>query len=95
MDGLRRTPIHRVLHRPHLLLGGDRQAVMFTALACGALGLEGGTKISLVVAVAFWFCGLFFFRKMAKADPLMAKIYFRNRKYRRFYRSRSTPWRNF
>ncbi len=93
MEGLRRTPVHHVLHRPNLVLGGDRNLVVFSLLMSIGVALNGMTKIAVAVGAVIWFLSLFCFRKMAKADPMMRQVYMRQRKYKQFYAPRSTPWR--
>jgi type IV secretory pathway TrbD component len=91
---LRRTPFHRVLHRPHLLLGGERELVMMTAFVAGALAFAALNVVSAVVAAVLWFGCLGALRRMAKADPQMSKVYVRQLRYRRYYPARSRPWRD-
>ena len=38
---LRRHAFHRVLHRPSLFLGGEREPVLMTAIIAGALAVTG------------------------------------------------------
>ena len=71
---LRRTPFHRVLHRPHLLLGGERELVMMTAFVAGALPSPRSTWWPPSSAV-LWFGCLAALRRMAKADPQMSRVY--------------------
>jgi type IV secretory pathway TrbD component len=90
---LRRTPFHRVLHRPALLLGGERELVMMTAFAAGALGFAALNGVAAVIAAALWFGCLASLRRMAKADPQMSRVYVRQLRYRRYYPARSRPFR--
>jgi type IV secretion system protein TrbD len=90
---LRRTPFHRVLHRPHLLLGGERELVMMTAFVAGALGFAALNGVAAVIAAVLWFGCLAALRRMAKADPQMSRVYVRQLRYRRYYPARSRPYR--
>jgi type IV secretory pathway TrbD component len=87
---LRRTPFYRVLYRPPLVLGGEREPVL--ALAC-ALMVYGFYLVPMIVAVCLWFGGIGAFRLMAKADPFMTKIYTRQWSYKSHYSPRSRPAR--
>ena len=90
---LDRTPYHRALYRPHLLLGADRALVIVaagTAMLVIATGMNG---ISVVVGVGLWLLSIAFLRSMAKSDPQMRQVYMRSRRYRGFYPPRSRPYR--
>ena len=47
---LRRTPFRRVLHRPNLFLGGERELTLSTAVVAVALAVTGQNLVSLAVA---------------------------------------------
>jgi type IV secretion system protein TrbD len=91
---LRRTPFHRVLHRPALLLGGERELVMMTAFVAGALAFAALNGVAAVTAAVLWFGCVGALRLMAKADPQMSKVYVRQLRYRSYYPARSRPWRD-
>ena len=38
---LRRLPFHRVLHRPALFLGGEREPALMTLIIAGGLAVSG------------------------------------------------------
>ncbi len=90
---LRRTPFHRVLHRPALLLGGERELVMMAAFVAGALGVAALNAVAAAIAALLWFGCLAALRRMAKADPQLSRIYIRQLRYRRYYPARSRPTR--
>lgn len=89
---LRRLPFHRVLHRPGLFLGGEREPVMMTAVVAGSVAVAGMNTVSLATGAILWFGSLPLFRWMAKADPQMVKVWRRHRKYRGYYAARSRPF---
>lgn len=89
---LRRTPVPRVLHRPNLVLGGERELTLMTAIVAGGLGVTGQNIPTATVAALLWFGLLPLFRWMAKADPRMSVVYVRSLKYRRYYPPRSRPF---
>jgi type IV secretion system protein TrbD len=90
---LRRLPFHRVLHRPALFLGGERELALMTLIIAGGLAVSGMNLVSLVVGGILWFCSIPVFRWMAKSDPQMTKVYIRRLKYRGYYPARSRPYR--
>jgi type IV secretion system protein TrbD len=90
---LRHLPFHRVLHRPNLFLGGEREPALLTLLVAGGLAVSGMNTVSFLVGAALWFSAIPLLRWMAKADPHMSKIYLRHIKYRGYYPARSRPYR--
>lgn len=93
MTTLRCTPFYRALHRPNLVLGGERELVLTTAVVAGGLAVSALNIPAISVAAALWALCVSGLRMMAKADPQMSKIYLRSLKYRRHYPARSRPFR--
>lgn len=89
---LRRTPFRRVLHRPKLFLGGERELTLSTAIVALALAVTGQNFVALGVAALLWSGCIGVFRAMAKADPQMSKVYLRQLRYRGYYPARSRPY---
>jgi type IV secretion system protein TrbD len=94
MSNLRKTAFHRALHRSNLILGGERELVMFTALLTGGLVLTAQNLITTVLGVTVWFVCIAFLRMMAKADPYMSHVYIRSLKFQVYYPGRSRPFRS-
>lgn len=92
-SGLDRSRIHRALSRPNLLLGADRELVLLTGLAAAILIFVVLTWYAALFGVAIWVVVVAALRMMAKADPMMRRIYARHITYRPYYRPTSTPWR--
>lgn len=90
---MRTIEIHRSLHRKVLVMGGDRELVMLSALISLIVGVGGMTVSSAIAGLIFWIIIVFILQKMAKEDPQMFPIYLRHRKQQDFYPARSTPWR--
>jgi type IV secretory pathway TrbD component len=90
---LRRLPFHRVLYRPALFLGGERELALMTLIIAGGLAVSGMNLVSFVVGGTLWFCSIPMIRWMAQADPHMTKVYIRQLKYRGYYPARSRPYR--
>ena len=92
---LDRARLHRALSRPTLLFGADRELVLITGLAAVILIFVVLTVVSAALGFAIWIVVVGLLRMMAKADPLMRKVYLRHIRYRSYYRPTSTPWRKY
>ena len=92
---LRRNRIHRALSRPNLLMGADRELVLITGLAAIILIFVVLTAYSVLFGIAVWIVFVAALRMMAKADPMMRRVYLRHISYRSSYRATSSPWRRF
>ncbi len=91
--GLARSRIHRALSRPNLLLGADRELVLLTGLAATILIFVVLTWYAALLGISIWIVVVAALRMMAKADPMMRRVYARHIGYRATYRPTSTPWR--
>lgn len=89
MSELRRIPLHRALYRPTLMLGGERELVLFSGSLAGGLALTALNLPAIIAGAALWLVCLFGLRMMAKADPQMSKVYMRAVKYQGYYPARS------
>lgn len=85
--------IHQSLHRHMHVLGAERELVMTSALIALLVAIGGLTIISGVTAFIFWVVSIFGLRHMAKADPIMSKVWLRHIKQRTFYNAKSSTWR--
>ncbi|CAK7261811.1 MULTISPECIES: conjugal transfer protein TrbD [unclassified Shinella] len=94
-SNLSRSPVHRALSRPNLLMGADRELVLLTALAAIILIFVVLTWYAALFGLAIWLIAVAALRMMAKADPLMRRVYVRHISYKAFYRATSSPWRKF
>jgi len=90
---LRTIPIRRAGNRHNLFMGGDRELVMFIGLMAFALIFSAQELRATVVGLSLWFVALYLLRLMAKSDPKMRQVYIRQRRYKRYYAARSTPFR--
>jgi type IV secretion system protein TrbD len=88
-----RSRIHRALSRPNLLMGADRELVLLTGLSAIILIFVVLTWFSALFGIAVWIGVVAALRMMAKADPLMRKVYVRHIGYHQSYRPTSSPWR--
>lgn len=90
---VRTIPIHLSLHRHTFVLGAERELVMTSALIALLVGVGGMTLISAMVALVFWISAVFVLRRMARADPLMSKVWMRHVKQNDIYTAKSSRWR--
>lgn len=91
---LRHTVFHRVLYRPSLVLGGEREPVLVALIVAGGLAVSGMNAVSFAVGAALWFSAIPLLRWVAKADPQMTRVYLRQLRYRGYYPPRSRPYRH-
>ena len=89
MSKLRQIPFSRTLHRPNLLLGGERPWVILLGVIAAGLILSDISVLKILLGLGIWTVGLGLLRQMAKADPYLSQVYFRRLKYRRFYPAQS------
>ncbi|WFU06864.1 conjugal transfer protein TrbD (plasmid) [Rhizobium sp. CB3171] len=94
-SGLQRNRIHRALSRSNLLMGADRELVLITGLAAVILIFVVLTIYSALFGAAIWIVVLGLLRMMAKADPLMRRVYVRHISYKHSYKATSSPWRRY
>jgi type IV secretion system protein VirB3 len=92
--GVRTVAIRRAGNRDNMILGADREIVMFTGLLAGALIFSAQEIKACIFGVMLWVGALQVLRIMAKADPKMRFVYLRQRRYRKYYAPRSTPFRD-
>ena len=93
MGELRRTPIPRALHRPNLFLGGERELVLITAVICAGVAVSSLNLPAIVAGLLIWSVLIGLFRMMAKADPMMSRVYLRQLHTLSYYPARSRPSR--
>lgn len=96
-SNLRLSPIHRSALRPVTFLGVERTPGILSILAGLVLAYSALLAKSLwilVIAIVVFMALLAAFKALAKIDPLMSQVYIRHVRYRRFYGSRSKPFRD-
>lgn len=90
---MRTATIHQSLHRHAHMLGAERELVMTSALIALLVGVGGLTVLSGVSAALFWLMAVFALRRMAKADPIMSRVWLRHIKQQEFYPAKASRWR--
>ena len=92
---LRRIPIYQSLNRSNLILGGERELTLLSALISGALVFLGMSFVTTLLGIGLWVTSLFLLRKMAKTDPKLSRVYRRHLTYQASYLAKSRVWLNF
>ncbi len=85
MEKPREILIHQSANRPHLLLGCDRELVLFAALMSAMLMFALVTWWGIVAGIALWITAVAVLSRMGRSDPMMRQVYIRHVKYRPFY----------
>ena len=85
MDRPREIVIHQSANRPHLLLGGDRELVLFAALMSAMLIFAMVTWWAILAGIAIWIGAVAILSRMGRFDPMLRQVYVRHVKYRAFY----------
>ncbi len=87
----REVMIHQSANRPNLLMGCDRELLLFSALIAAILAFSLATWWGVLTGVVFWVFAVAVLSRMAKADPLMRKVYVRHVKYQSYYPASPRP----
>lgn len=82
--------IYKFGWRPVLFMGADRELTLLTGLVCSVIIFYSFALIPILFALLVFFLSLYFFRLMAKTDPLMRKIYLKHIHYQSFYLAKSS-----
>ena len=90
---MRTLPIHQSLHRHNHVLGAERDLVLTSGLIGFLVGVGGLTLLSAGTALLFWVVAVFALRRMAKADPIMSRVWLRHIKQQEFYPAKASRWR--
>jgi type IV secretion system protein TrbD len=85
MDEPRRIPIHRSLNRPQMMLGGERELVLFSALLAVLIVVSGMNLFSFLTGLALWSLAIAVLIRMGRVDPELSKAYQRHIRYRPHY----------
>jgi type IV secretion system protein VirB3 len=85
MEKPREILIHQSANRPHLLLGGDRELVLFAALMSALLMFALVTWWGIAAGIALWTSAIAVLSRMGRSDPMLRQVYIRHVKYRPFY----------
>ena len=85
MERPREIVIHQSANRPHLLLGGDRELVLFAALLSAMLIFALVTWWGILMGILLWITAVAALSRMGRFDPMLRMVYVRHVKYQAFY----------
>ncbi|MDR2399297.1 MAG: VirB3 family type IV secretion system protein [Endomicrobium sp.] len=91
-DELIPIPIYSALNKPTLFMGADRELALLLTLICGVMLIVSLSFLVAVTGVILWIIGITLLRMMAKADPIMRKVFVKQTKYKRRYNAHSGPF---
>jgi len=91
---MRAIPLRRVGHRHNLVLGADRELVMFSGLLSFTLAYGAQRLDAVIAGILLWIGSLFALRLMARSDPQLRTVYLRHRRYATYYPAQATPFRD-
>ena len=86
---MRTLTIHQSLHRHSHVMGAERELVLTCGLIALLVGIGGLSGLSVVTGFAFWVTAVFVLRRMAKADPIMSRVWLKHIKQQLVYPARA------
>lgn len=89
---MRSVPIRQSLLRDDLVLGGERDPVLYAGVLAVIIFVNGMSLSGTGLALALWFASLTALRRMARADPMMSKVWMRHIRQQHYYPAHSSPW---
>jgi len=89
MDAPREVPFHESANRPQLLMGGDRELILVSAILAAMLVFAVMKWWSIIAGLILWLITVGVLVRMAKVDPLLRHVYIRHIRYRGFYPAKS------
>ena len=89
MDEPREIQIHPSLNRPRLILGGERELVIYVGVISAVLIFGLVSWWSTILGILFWIFAMAVLVRMGKADALMRRVYLRHVRYQPYYPARS------
>jgi type IV secretion system protein VirB3 len=67
--------------------------MLFSMLLAGGIIIAAMNSVATLIGVVLWLACVYGLRRMAKADPVMSKVYLRQLRYGDYYGPFSRPWR--
>jgi type IV secretion system protein VirB3 len=93
MSELRKTPFYRALHRPQLILGGERIPMIASLVLSVGMAITSMNLVGLICGGLVALIAVFGLQMAAKADPFLIQIYLRYIRYKDYYPPFSRPSR--
>jgi type IV secretion system protein TrbD len=89
LNGPREIKFHQSANRPNLLMGGDRELVLMSALMAAILVFAMGQIWGIPLGIVIWLVCVAALSRLGKADPMMRPVYLRHIRYKTFYPAKS------
>jgi type IV secretory pathway TrbD component len=89
MDKPREVVFHQSINRPNLIMGCDRELFLSISGLCGILAFSIMTLWGVALAAVIWPCSVWALSRMAKADPIMRKVWRKHVQYKPYYPAKS------
>src|SRR6267154_2745574 len=89
MNGPREVPFHESANRPQLLMGGDRELILASAILAAMLVFAVMKWWSILGGLVLWLITVVVHARMDNVDPLFHHVYIRHILYRDFYPANS------
>ena len=86
------VPFHTALHRPLLVLGGERNLVLMLGVIAGVFIFSLAQVWAALVGILLWVVGQWGLAQAAKFDPLLSKTGARHVRYAKYYPAQATPF---
>lgn len=83
--------LHESLNRPMLLLGGERNLVLFLGVLAGVFIFSLAAIWAAVTGILLWMVGMYALSRAGAYDHQLSKTGIRSLKYRKFYPAQATP----
>ena len=90
-ESLHFSSMHMSLGKPDLLMGCERKPLILSAMIPVSF-VMGFDLFAAIAGGVLWVVLVAILRQIAKADPVMSKVYPRHIKYNVFYPAHSTPF---
>lgn len=89
---MRHAPIHQSLLRMILCWVGSESPVLYAGVLTVIIFVNGMSLSGTILALIVWFASLTALRRMARADPMMSKVWMRHIRQQAYYPAHSSPW---
>lgn len=89
MDKPREVLFHQSINRPNLMMGCDRELFLMSSIICGVMAFSIMTLWGVMLAAVIWPCAVWSLSRMAKADPIMRKVWRKHVQYKPYYPAKS------
>lgn len=79
------TTLHQATLRPVMILGAERDLVLYTGLVLAIMMAALRSWWGTALGIGLWFAAMWVYRLMAQYDPQLFRVYLAHLRYRKFY----------